>query len=172
MVSVVTREVAALLAPDQPLVVVGESMGGLVGYEVTRRLGASGRWPTALVLAACEPPHLRESDEDVVKASRRALAAVDVDRNSREQVVRMMRRDLALIDGYELPADPRIESPVHVWGGDQDDLATAAKLDAWREILGVDVERQQFDAGHTFAVLLPEVAGVLGELVALQGAPC
>jgi amino acid adenylation domain-containing protein len=171
MVSVVVRELDALAETEAPLVVLGESMGGLVAYEVTRRLGARGRWPTALVLAACEPPHLRQPDDAVVKASRRALSAAEVDRNSREQVVRMMRHDLALIDGYALPADPAIESPVHVWGGDEDELVAAASLDAWSDILGTHVDRRQFGWGHTFVVNVPEVPPLLGELT-MQGAPC
>ncbi len=57
IVAAVAREAVEFADPDQPLVVFGESFGGLIGYELTRRLGEQGRWPAAMVLAACEPPH-------------------------------------------------------------------------------------------------------------------
>jgi amino acid adenylation domain-containing protein len=169
VVATVAREVLAFADPDQPLVVLGESMGGLLGYEVTRRLGTHDRWPAALVLAACEPPELRERTEVVVASSRSALGAADVDEESREQVVELMHRDLALVADYTLPADTRVPVPVHVW---LDDLVPTDKLDVWREILGPDIERRQFPGTHTFAMNVPDVVRLLGELVALQGAPC
>jgi len=172
VVDTVTREVLAFADPDQPLVVLGESMGGLIGYEVARRLGTHDRWPAALVLAACEPPQLRSATEVVVASSRTALGKADVDEDSREQVVELMRRDLAMVADYRLPADARVPVPVHVWGGDLDDLVPIDKLEVWRDILGPDIERRQFPGTHTFAMNVPEVVALLGELVVLQGAPC
>jgi amino acid adenylation domain-containing protein len=172
VVATVTREVLAFADPDQPLVVLGESMGGLLGYEVTRRLGAHDRWPAALVLAACEPPELRAPTDVVVASSRTALGKADVDEDSREQVVELMHRDLALVADYRLPREARLPVPVHVWGGDLDDLVPYDKLEAWRDILGPDIERRQFPGTHTFAMNVPDVVRLLGELVALQGASC
>src|SRR5688500_2256798 len=59
VVAGVTRELVAALPPNQPIVIYGHSFGGLLGYEITRRLGtAYGRWPNTLVVAACRPPHM------------------------------------------------------------------------------------------------------------------
>lgn len=172
VVSAVLREVLATIDPGQPLLVIGESMGGLIGYEVTRRLGEHGRRPSALVLAAWAPPHLRERSETRIRASHESMGAVDMDEDSREEVVQLMHRDLALIDDYVLPADARLEIPVHVWGGDQDDIATADELDAWLPILGPDTARRQFAGGHMFVVNVPEIPEVLNEILTHQEASC
>jgi surfactin synthase thioesterase subunit len=164
VVSAVVAEALALVDPDQPLVVFAESFGGLVGYEVTRRLGSHGRWPLALVLAACEPPHLADPVDDLVDAAVHGMATAGVDEDTRAMVTALIRKDLALADGYRLPADPRLDSAVHVWGGADDDLASADKLDAWRPLLGA-VDRRQFPGGHVFAMHAPEIPVLLSEIL-------
>src|SRR6185503_13776935 len=79
IVTAVTREALAYADPDAPLVVFGESFGGLIGYELTRRLGAAGRWPSAMVLAASEPPHLRAGVEGLVAFARAGLEGTELD---------------------------------------------------------------------------------------------
>lgn len=173
IVVAVATELGALADPDQPLVVFGESFGGLVGYELTRRLGAHGAWPAALVLAACEPPHLREDLETLVASVRRGIASAGLDEDTEAQVLELVRRDVRLTVGYEPPPDPGVGSEVHVWGGNGDDLATPDKLDQWAAFLGRDVTRRQFTGGHVFAMHhAREIPRLLGELVAPQGVPC
>jgi surfactin synthase thioesterase subunit len=169
----VTDEVSTLVDPAQPLVLFGESFGGLVAYEVTRRLGAKGRWPTALVLAACEPPMLRGDPADVEAFVRSGLATTELDEDSAEQMLELVRRDVRLTVGYEPPAVPGVETEVHVWGGDGDELATAGKLDAWGAFLGRTVARRQFSGGHVFAMHhTAEITRALGSLAAPQGVSC
>ncbi|MPZ82753.1 MAG: AMP-binding protein [Actinophytocola sp.] len=173
IVVAVAGELTALADPEQPLVVFGESFGGLVGYELARLLGEHGRWPAALVLAACEPPHLREDPETLVASIRRGIAGAGLDEDTEEQVIELVRKDVLLTVGYEPPPDPGIGSEVHVWGGDGDDLATPDKLDQWAAFLGRDVTRRQFAGGHVFAMHhAREIPQLLGEIVAPQGVPC
>ena len=177
VISSVAEEAVALMDPAQPLVVFGESFGGLVAYEVTRRLGAKGRWPVAMVLAASEPPQLREDPAELVEFARAGLATTEVDAETIEQVLDLVRRDVMLTAGYVPPADPRIETEVHVWGGDGDDLAAPDKLDTWGEFLGRPVARRQFSGGHVFAMHhSPAIPNLLGDLIAglsaRQELPC
>jgi surfactin synthase thioesterase subunit len=173
VVTAVTEEALELADPDQPLVVFGESFGGLIAYELTRRLAERGRGPVAMVLAACEPPHLRRDAEDLVAFARQGLAGRDLDDDTTELVIELVRKDGALVEGYRVPAQPGVDSEVHVWGGESDDLVSAAKLDEWARFLGREVARRQFAGGHMFAMHhAVEIPRLLAEIVTPQGVPC
>jgi surfactin synthase thioesterase subunit len=83
------------------LLVFGQSFGGLLGYEVVRRLGEHhGRWPVALVVAACRSPEqwvgtapgLAEDDLDLTELlDARRLGPVDLDEESRELLLDAFR---------------------------------------------------------------------------------
>ncbi len=164
VVAAVVAEALTVADPEQPLVVFAESFGGLIGYEVTRRLGEHDRWPAALVLAACEPPHLTDPVDDLVAAAGHGMASAGVDEDTQAMVTELIRKDLSLAEGYRLPADPRVRSAVHVWGGEDDDLATAEKLDMWGPLVG-EVGRRQFPGGHVFAMHAPEIPVLLWDIL-------
>jgi amino acid adenylation domain-containing protein len=172
MVTAITREVVELVKPDQPLVVFGESFGGMVAYEITRRLGDQGRWPTALVIAATEPPHLRQTPEELLRLAGSELPA-DFDDDTRELVLELVRRDVELTGDYQIPSDPGVDTPVLVCGGDDDDLATPEKLDQWSQFLDMPVQRRRFPGGHPFA-LDPgsEIPALLGSILRTGELPC
>jgi amino acid adenylation domain-containing protein len=173
IVAAVAREAVEFADPDQPLVVFGESFGGLIGYELTRRLGEQGRWPAAMVLAACEPPTLRANPDGLVSFARAGLEGTELDEDTKELVLELVLKDVTLTVAYELPADPGVDTVVHVWGGEGDDLAAPDKLDDWRGFLGRDIARRQFSGGHVFAMHhAVEIPRLLGEIVTPQGVPC
>ncbi|MFC7648963.1 thioesterase II family protein [Streptosporangium lutulentum] len=71
VVDAVVAELAGALTPGLPLVVFGNSFGGLLGYEITRRLGYHhDRWPDALVVAACRPPACGQRGRGLVEGRR------------------------------------------------------------------------------------------------------
>ncbi|MET0234561.1 MAG: amino acid adenylation domain-containing protein [Kibdelosporangium sp.] len=173
LLSAVADEVVALVDPDQPLIVFGESFGGLIAYELTRWLGEEGSWPKALVLAACEPPHVTCGIDEHTARVDDELAAAALDEDTRAQVRALVRRDLELTVGYVLPASPGVEAEVHVWGGEDDDQAAPDKLDMWSEFLGSEVARRQFTGGHVFAMHHPhEIPMLLSSILAPQDVPC
>jgi surfactin synthase thioesterase subunit/acyl carrier protein len=173
IVTAVAAEAVEYADPGAPLVVFGESFGGLVGYELTRRRGELGRRPAAMVLASCEPPHLRCNPEGLVAFARAGLEGSELDEDTKELVIELVRKDVTLTVDYELPAEPGIDTEVHVWGGEGDDLAAPDKLDEWAPFLGREVARRQFTGGHVFAMQhAVEVPRLLGEIVAPQGVPC
>ncbi|MCE0448140.1 thioesterase domain-containing protein [Streptomyces tricolor] len=109
----IAAEADALLAPGQPWTVFGESFGGLLGFEVVRRLAADyGRLPEALVVAACRAPHrwvgagtgLLAADDELEKL----LAARDLDpelldAETRELMLETLRADVELSLTYRHP---------------------------------------------------------------------
>ncbi|WP_063740065.1 AMP-binding protein [Amycolatopsis jejuensis] len=173
----VVAEVAGLIEPAAPLVVFGESFGGLLGYEVARRLGERGRPPVALVVAASEPPHEWASthhdygSEAVLHRLLDAGSATvrDLDRDTRNYVLTLLRRDGALAATFDLPPEHRLDFAVHAWGGDADELVTAASLDGWSGYTTREFARRQFDGGHMFGTELSETT--LPALAKLLGVP-
>lgn len=173
MVAAIAREAMELIQPGQPLLVFGESYGGFIAYELTRRLGAHGRWPVALVLAASEPPHLRDEPEGLVEHAKRGIADTDLDQDTRAQVLELVRKDVELTRDYVIPADPGVDTQVHIWGAEHDDSATPERLDTWGEFLGTEVRRRQFAGGHVFVMEQgPTIARLLGEILQVGGVPC
>jgi amino acid adenylation domain-containing protein len=173
MVTAIAKETMELLSPEQPVLVFGESYGGFIAYELTRRLGARGRWPVALVLAASEPPHIRDEPEGLVEHAKRGIAETDLDQDTRALVLDLVRRDVELTRDYVLPADPGVDTEVHIWGADEDDSATPERLDTWSTFLGAEVRRRQFPGGHVFvAEQGPAIARLLGEILQARGVSC
>ncbi|WP_328606522.1 amino acid adenylation domain-containing protein [Amycolatopsis sp. NBC_00345] len=175
----VVAEVAGLVAPTTPLVVFGESFGGLLGYEVARRLGERGRPPAALVIAASDPPHTWAGDDhqygsDTVLRQLLESSSAEVqelDDDAREYTLGIMRKDGALASTFVLPAEARLDSAVHAWGGDTDKLVTPASLDEWSSYTTREFVRKQFDGGHMFGTDLAETTlPLLARL--LGGTPC
>ncbi|SEP52667.1 AMP-binding protein [Amycolatopsis saalfeldensis] len=177
----VAAEVAELIEPTAPLVVFGESFGGLLGYEVTRRLGERGRPPAALVIAASDPPHTwagnsgRYGSDDVIRKllDNSSAEVKELDQDAREYTLGIMRKDGALASTFVLPAETRLDSAVHAWGGDTDQLVSSASLDEWSSYTTKEFDRRQFDGGHMFGT---ELAGttlpLLAKLLTGGGAAC
>lgn len=177
----IVDEVAELIYPAAPLVIFGESFGGLLGYEVSRRLGERGRPPSALVVAASDPPHVwasgeREYGSDAVieqLLSHNSATAGELDQDSRGYLVDLLRRDANLASTFVLPAEPRLAAPVHAWGGDADELVTSAALDEWKAYTTTEFERRQFAGGHTFGTDLAETTvPALARLLTTGNLPC
>jgi surfactin synthase thioesterase subunit len=173
MVAAIASELTELLAPGQPLLVFGESYGGFIGYELTRRLGAAGRWPVALVLAASEPPNIRPEPERLVEHAKRVIARTGLDEDTQDLVLDLVRRDVELTRDYVLPADPGVATEVHIWGADKDELVSPERLDTWRTFLGTEIHRRHFTGGHVFvAEQGPAIARLIGEILRVREVSC
>jgi surfactin synthase thioesterase subunit len=177
----VVDEVAELVRPTAPLVVFGESFGALLGYEVARRLGERGRPPMALVVAAGDPPHLWATTDhryDSDAALNRLIdagspAMKELDEDTRDYVLDILRRDAAMASTFVAPADGRLDSAIHAWGGDSDELVTAAHLDAWNAYTTREFTRRQFDGGHMFGTDLADTTvPILATMLDAGSVPC
>ncbi|MBB5083639.1 thioesterase II family protein [Nonomuraea endophytica] len=160
-VTAVLEELKATLPPDGTLIVFGQSFGGLLGYEITRRLGEEyDRWPRALVVAGCRPPHmwvgagrgLADHDAELAKLlDVRALDDDDLDEDSRELMLDVLRQDARLSLTYDHHA-AAIPSTLEAWGGETDATVTSAHLDGWRAYAAGAFRRRMFPGGHYFCL--------------------
>jgi surfactin synthase thioesterase subunit len=156
-VAAIASEVVARLPAGAPLVLYGQSFGGLLAYELCRCLhGVHGRPPAALVVAACRAPHHwvgagRGLVEDGAELERlldlRGLGD-DLDPDSRELMLEVLRVDAQLSLTYADPAGAPVPCPLHAWGGTRDEIVTAGQLDEWAAYAGGPFERRQFPGSH------------------------
>lgn len=179
-VGAITGEVVEALCTggSRPVVVYGHSFGGLLGYEVTRRLSGRGRAPSALVVAACRTPRRWAAvlpadfaDGELLRLLR--AGGVDpaaLDEDTLELALEVLRADARLSRTFSMPADPVLHCPIHAWGGDADEVVTGAQLDEWREFGTAGVHRATFAGGHDFATdHLPEIVATLVGLAGPAG---
>ncbi|WP_255947979.1 thioesterase II family protein [Streptomyces odontomachi] len=171
---------AALPHLDRPYAVLGQSIGGLVGYEVARRLSARLA-PTACVVIGFAPPHTwRELPGTRIDADVRELAdfmlrnderagAVVTHPALRERVHQVLRADMGLVSTYRDPGTGPLDCPLQSILGADDEAVTAAEMAEWDRCStagrGVDV----LPAGHLVLQsgesAVRRVAGIVQDLL-------
>lgn len=151
----------------------GHSMGGLVAYELTRRLIDMGRTPPVWLGVSARGTLTPDGD-----APRRHLLS---DAELRRELVEMGGTPSAVLDHEELwnlfaptiradlrmsetwrtkPLDQPLPVPLSVFGGTRDQVAPPHRLDGWAAASEHFLGRHLFDGGHFyFQDRLPEVAG-------------
>lgn len=172
---------AAAGLDDRPLVIFGCSLGGLLGFEVGRRLTAGGRPPAALIVAACPPPRqvvrLRAlhtaSDSEFVTELRRLGATAEgllADAEMMQVLLPVLRADYAAVERYRPRPGPRLRAPLLTLAGRADPEAGPAMMAGW-SAEAVDCRHQVVDGGHLFldtaaSVVLHHVRVVLAGIAA------
>lgn len=160
VVRIVADRIAAQVPRSIGLFVYGHSFGGLLGYEVARALGRRhGRWPDALVVAACRPPAMWEGAgrglvDDPVELDAllraRGLGPDILDEDSRAEMIELLRSDARLSLSYRFEGAAAVPCPLEAWGGTDDPTVTVSQLDHWQDYAAGAFRRRQFPGGHTF----------------------
>lgn len=173
-VDAVVRELRDVQPAEQPFVVFGHSFGGLLGYEIARRLA---RPQDTLVIAASRPPHMcgqaagslgaPDDDQRLVRMlDVRGLGEDDMDTETRELMLDLLRQDALLSATYQDPGGATVRCAVEVWGGVSDDSVTAEHLDGWRPYCAGPFRHREFPGGHHFFVHQAEsLLPVMQELI-------
>jgi surfactin synthase thioesterase subunit len=128
---------------EPPYALFGHSMGGLLAFEVARRLAADGRpAPVCLVLSASPAPHRGDwrADRHLWDDARLAdwmahLGGVDpevrADRELMGILLPTLRADLAACETHVHQAGPALGCPLIVFGGGDDPMVSADVLGEW-----------------------------------------
>lgn len=141
----------------------GHSMGGMVAYELTRRLLESGRTPPLWLGVSARgtlhpggDPARRYllSDDDL----RRELIAMGGTSSSvleHEELWELfrpiIRSDLHLSESWRTPPlTAPLPVPLSVFGGTQDHVAPPHRLDGWAAATAHFLGRHLFDGGHFY----------------------
>ncbi|HEY3121481.1 MAG TPA: alpha/beta fold hydrolase [Vicinamibacteria bacterium] len=142
-----TEALADAMRPllDLPFAIFGHSMGGLVGFELSRALARDhAAAPVHLFVSAIEPPHLfssRMSLHDLPQGELIAAlrgfnaAAAEAFQNQElaEILLPVVRADFRLVETYRYAAGAALRHPITAFGGLADASTPAHALEAWRE---------------------------------------
>ncbi|MDQ3153558.1 MAG: alpha/beta fold hydrolase [Actinomycetota bacterium] len=156
VVDVLTEQVAP------PFVLLGYSMGALLGLEAAREFARRGvRGPSALIVAAATPPHLPTTGpplHDLPRSDLLAwLAGLDHARTAlleNEELVDLilpvLRADLAAGETYLHQPAPPLVCPVAAFGGRADTAVSREALGSWGELTVGGFSATVLDGGHFF----------------------
>jgi medium-chain acyl-[acyl-carrier-protein] hydrolase len=158
------EQVTAALAGQvrQPFVLLGYSLGAVLGFEVTREMARRGQpGPSALFVAASKAPHTRSADPHLHNLSRtnlvESLARLGGSRSALlkdEELVDLMlpvlRADLAAIETYAYEPGRPLDCPVAAFGGSADPSVPGPSLEAWRDLTNGAFSVTMLPGGHFF----------------------
>ena len=158
------RTLTTVLRPylDMPYVIVGHSMGALIGFELVRQLRRQqGPMPAHLFVCGCRAPHMpneRSSihqlpdSEFVEEMHKRYRGIPDVIYQNRELLqafLPALRADVGLIETYTYSEEPPLKCPIVVFGGLQDDV-TREELGDWQVHTTKEFRLQMLPGDHFF----------------------
>ncbi len=144
-------EIVPLL--DRPFAFFGHSLGGIVAFELTRRLRRQGHpQPFRLMLSAIAAPEpgkqvRHPSDEELGRAG--------------AWLSPLTRSDLRIFRSWQPANEAPLEVPLSALGGKEDLLATPPEVVGWHHQTRGGFELQLFPGGHFYPLTQEE------ELVAL-----
>ncbi|WP_377267934.1 thioesterase II family protein [Peterkaempfera sp. SMS 1(5)a] len=164
---------------DMPYVLFGHSLGGLLTYEVARRIEAQGlRAPLAVLISGARAPQV-PSLRTMSDASDDRLLGWIADNGGlpREllsyptfvaEILRAIRTDLRYAEEYLLPEPPALHSPLHIFGGLDDAITPPEQMPRWQRVATGEFSVTMLPGGHAFphtdpAALLGFVRDVLAE---------
>ncbi|CAN5897193.1 alpha/beta fold hydrolase [soil metagenome] len=160
---------------DRPYAFFGHGMGGLIAFELARRLTATGSGPVALVTGARRAPRLNaaaaslnglEDADFMVEIQRRRGGipeSVPPHRNLLEPLLPTLRADMAAQEAYRYAAGPPLDCSVVALGGTTDARVHARDLTPWVLETRGAFSWNLIHGGHFFLHTAP--AQVLGCIV-------
>ncbi|MFJ3979853.1 thioesterase II family protein [Streptomyces sp. NPDC090021] len=152
------------VAPNRPLALFGHSMGGLLAYEVARRLETAGRLrPVRLIVSgrrapghAGTRPNLHDQDDATILTELRRSNGTDAAVLADDDLVRMLlptlRSDYKAVECYVAPAPGEgvLSCPVSVFTGTEDTHVTREGAEGWAAFTTGSCDVASFPGGHFF----------------------
>jgi surfactin synthase thioesterase subunit len=160
----IAAEIVAAVRPsaDRRIVLFGHSVGALIAYEIA---GLLERQPgvrlAKLIVSGTAAPHLpdrdglrsSQSDDEIVAAlddlddaGAEALHNPEL----RELLLPILRAGFRVSEDYRPTRGTMLSTPIVAFGGEDDELASPAELDAWAEHTTGSFQRLSFPGGHFF----------------------
>ncbi|MFJ2767234.1 thioesterase II family protein [Streptomyces sp. NPDC087300] len=173
--------ICELLAPppSQPLVILGHSMGSVLGFELGLRIErsapgallgliASGR--RAPVVHRDENVHQR--DDDAVIAEIRSLSGTAATVLQDDELLRMalpaLRADYRAVETYRYREGDRLRAPIAALVGDTDPRVSLDDARAWQRITDAGFSLRTFPGGHFYlSDQWPDVAAAVVDRIAV-----
>ena len=148
---------------DRPFALFGHSMGGLLAFELARRLRDElGREPVRLYISACRAPGLRQVDpplthladgEFTAELARRyggIPAAILADADYMAAVLPAIRSDFTILENYRSRDGLPLSCPITAFGADEDRVIPLSALPGWRSETTGEFSLKIFPGDHFY----------------------
>jgi medium-chain acyl-[acyl-carrier-protein] hydrolase len=166
-------------APAEPFAFFGHSFGGLLGFEVARRLYRLGApLPDQLIVSGCPPPHLTPVAADThrlpdgaFKERLRELGGTPAPvlecPELMDLLMPVLRADLAAFETHDHEPGPPLPVRMTILGGASDPLVDEEALGGWRRHTCERFTVRVFPGDHFFLhsdeeAVVATVAAALG----------
>lgn len=144
---------------QQPLGVFGHSMGTLLAYDLVRRIEASGKTVTRLVVSARGAPHIPPSGVPIHNADRATVLsalrklggtpeAFFASAELQDLVLPTLRADFQISETYLLPEPRPVACDIVALAGETDPLVSPANIDAWEAYTTGQFKSYHVTGGH------------------------
>lgn len=143
----------------RPWALFGYSLGGLVAFELARRMLAVHLPPVHLFVAACAAPHLpllappvHALPDDAFLAEVKTLGGTppQILENSdlRSMLLPSLRADFHLLETYRYTTAPPLDCPITAFCGRADNSVSFEEMQAWREHTSQRYHLEGVDGDH------------------------
>ncbi|WP_151483657.1 thioesterase II family protein [Streptomyces albicerus] len=155
-------EIAELMGEwnDLPVVLLGNSMGALVAFEVTHRLEATGNAPLSLFACGRVGPMLRKDEGTHLKGDDAFLREMALlggmgsellqDDEILDLVLPPMRADYRMAETYSCAPGMQLSVPIHVHIGKADPKVNEDEAAEWKQCTTGEFTLETHEGGHFF----------------------
>jgi medium-chain acyl-[acyl-carrier-protein] hydrolase len=147
---------------DRPFAFFGHSMGALIGFELARYLRRENlQKPLHLFVSGCPAPQIRDRsvltydlpEQEFLRELRRLNGTpreVLEHPGLMELILPLLRADFCVTGTYTFSDGDPLDTPITVFGGQQDEDAGQSSLEAWRQQTARAFALQVFPGDHFF----------------------
>ncbi|MFJ8587855.1 thioesterase II family protein [Streptomyces sp. NPDC093595] len=145
---------------DLPVVLLGNSMGALVAFEVARRMEATGNPPLSLFACGRVAPTLRKDEQTHLKGKDAFLKEMSLlggmgnellqDEEILDLILPPMRADYRMAETYCAAPGTQVSVPVHVHIGRTDPKVNEPEAAQWRLSTTGEFSLDTHEGGHFF----------------------
>lgn len=147
---------------DAPFAMYGHSMGGVVAFEIARRLQAEGLIASLLAVGASAAPPLRSPPRGMSQLPREEFVLAIGQRYGGlpaevlnhpellDLLVPVLRADMALMERYQYEPGLPLECPILCLGGASDESVSQPQLAGWADMTHSRARVEVLAGGHFF----------------------
>lgn len=146
---------------DRPFLIFGHSIGARIGFELAVNLKKElNKVPLHLIVSGSRAPHFPEPnplhqlpDDDFVKELQRFSGtpkAILENKELMDLFMPLLRADFAVDETYEFTTSAKLQCPISVLGGRDDDEASIRELSEWLKYTSVDFDLKIYEGDHFF----------------------
>jgi medium-chain acyl-[acyl-carrier-protein] hydrolase len=161
LVAALTQHLSPFL--DRPYALYGHSMGALIAFELAQAIANDDRLPNPerIFVAAHRAPQLPLQRAPLSDLSAEAFVDKlkqyggfddEILNNAEmmELLLPTLRADFTLCESYQYKPSPKLQYPIHVFAGVEDQQTAVESTYAWDQHSDVSVDSTLFTGGHFF----------------------